>query len=71
MDETVSVTVVDDDTLGLMASKTEVSTSEDAADAAANADDFTVRLGTLPSAVVTVAISSSDTGEGGGFLRRA
>ncbi len=57
-DETVSVTVVDDDTAGLTLSKTEVSTSEDG-----TTDMFTVRLATLTGANVTVAIRSSDEGE--------
>ena len=54
----VTLTIADDDTAGLTLSKTEVSTSEDG-----TTDMFRVSLATLPSAVVTVAISSSDAGE--------
>ena len=57
----VTLTIADDDTLGLDVPKRSVATTEAAG--AGRTDTFTVRLGTLPSAVVTVAISSSDAGE--------
>ncbi len=56
----VTLTITDDDTVGLELSKTTVATAEAGA---GRTDDFTVQLGTLPSAVVTVAVSSSDADE--------
>ncbi len=53
----------DDDTVGLVLSKTSVMTSENTADQTVNRDTFTVKLGSQPTADVTVALMSSDTGE--------
>ena len=57
-DVTVLASNWDDDGPGLMLSKTVVATGEDG-----TADTFTVRLATAPTAMVTVAVSSSDAGE--------
>ena len=54
-DETVAVTVTDDDTAGLTVSKSTLSINE------GSSGDFTVKLATQPTDDVTVAVSSSDT----------
>ena len=62
-DRTFMARNTDDDTVGLVLSKTSVMTSENTADQTVNRDTFTVKLGSQPTADVTVALSSSDTGE--------
>ena len=57
----VSGTNADDDMAGLTVSATSVSTTE--ASGTGQTDTFTVRLATVPSGTVTIAISSSATGE--------
>ena len=59
----VSLTITDDDTAGLTASKTAVSTTE--ASGAGRSETFTVELDTEPTAAVTVAVgvTGGDTDE--------
>ena len=59
----VSLTITDDDTAGLSASKTAVSTTE--ASGAGRSETFTVELDTEPTATVTVAVgvTGGDTDE--------
>ena len=55
----VSATNTDDDTAGITVSKTSVATTEDG-----NQESFTIVLDSEPTDDVTIAVSSSDTGEG-------
>jgi hypothetical protein len=54
----VTVTVTDDDSAGVVVSPTSLTIGEPAGN-----DTFTLRLTSQPTATVTVALSSSDTGE--------
>ncbi len=64
-DRTFMARNTDDDTVGLVLSKTSVMTSEDTSNPAANRDTFTVKLGSQPTATVTVgvALTGSNTDE--------
>ena len=53
------ITITDDDTKGIVLSKTAVTVTE--ASGTGNTASYTVKLATQPSAVVTVAVSSGDT----------
>ena len=55
----VDATNTDDDTAGITVSKSSVATTEDG-----NQESFTIVLDSEPTADVTMAIASSDTGEG-------
>ncbi|MDP6976557.1 MAG: hypothetical protein QF575_08335, partial [Acidimicrobiales bacterium] len=57
-DQVVSVTAVDDDTVGFTLSTTTASVTE-----AGSTDTFTVRLNTQPTGTVVLTVASDDTGE--------
>ena len=59
-DQTVSVTVLDDDTAGFTIAETEGSTG---VDESGDTDTFSVVLDAQPSSDVVLTIASSDTGE--------